>query len=85
MLKTTILATLAASVTLMPTPTYAAPVDLDLSSGTITQIYNGCGVYGHRGPYGGCRAGGQAGGYIPGHACPWGWHIGPYGQRCWRN
>jgi hypothetical protein len=29
----------------------------------IEKVYGGCGVYGHRGPYGGCRAGGQAGGW----------------------
>ncbi|MGJ0534367.1 GCG_CRPN prefix-to-repeats domain-containing protein [Methylocystis sp.] len=28
----------------------------------IEKVYGGCGVYGHRGPYGGCRADGQASG-----------------------
>ena len=58
-----------------------APAD----SALIVHVYGGCGPYAHRGPYGGCRPGGQAGGYVPYHACPPGWHIGPYGARCWRN
>jgi hypothetical protein len=53
------------------------------SSPHVTLIYGGCGPYGHRGPWGGCRAGGQWGG---------GWR-GPYwrgpGWRfyggCWRG
>jgi hypothetical protein len=51
----------------------------------ITKVYEGCGPYGHRGPYGACRRGGQWGGYIPGHSCPAGWHIGPDGRHCWPN
>lgn len=51
----------------------------------VVQVYEGCGPYGHRGPYGGCRPGGQWGGYVPGYSCPPGWHIGQYGQRCWPN
>ena len=51
----------------------------------IILAFGGCGPYGHRGPWGGCRPGGQWGGYIPGVSCPPGWHIGPYGQRCWPN
>jgi hypothetical protein len=53
--------------------------------GEIIQVYGGCGPYGHRGPYGGCRTGGQWGGYVPGRSCPPGFHIGPYGRRCWPN
>jgi hypothetical protein len=61
----------------------------------------GCGWGFHRGPYGGCRAnggyvapGGPAvvvpvpGGliYAPlGRACPYGYHLGPQGRRCWAN
>jgi len=45
----------------------------------IIQIYGGCG------PYGGCRTGGQRGGYVRGASCPAGFHIGPYGRRCWPN
>ena len=51
----------------------------------IIQVYGGCGPYGHRGPYGGCRTGGQWGGYVRGRSCPAGFHIGPYGRRCWPN
>ncbi|SEC10815.1 hypothetical protein SAMN05519104_0768 [Rhizobiales bacterium GAS188] len=51
----------------------------------IVLVYGGCGPYGHRGPYGGCRAGGQWGGYWRGRPCPPGFHLGPYGRRCWPN
>lgn len=51
----------------------------------IEKAYGGCGPYGHRGPYGGCRAGGQWGGYRWGRPCPPGFHLGPYGRRCWPN
>ncbi len=51
----------------------------------IIQVYGGCGPYGHRGPWGGCRPGGQAGGYWRGRACPPGFHLGPYGRRCRPN
>ena len=46
------------------------------TSGDIIHVSGGCGCYGHRGPYGGCR---------PVYNCPPGWHSGPYGQRCFRN
>ena len=46
------------------------------SSAEIVLVSGGCGPYGHRGPYGGCR---------PIFNCPPGWHPGPYGQRCFRN
>ncbi|KAA0121493.1 hypothetical protein CIW48_23085 [Methylobacterium sp. P1-11] len=52
--------------------------------GLIQQVYGGCGPYGHRGPYGGCRSGGQWGGYV-GRACPRGFHLGRGGRRCWPN
>jgi hypothetical protein len=51
----------------------------------VTLVYGGCGVFGHRGPYGGCRAGGQAGGYRAGRPCPPGFHLGPRGAKCWPN
>jgi hypothetical protein len=51
----------------------------------VIQVFGGCGPYGHRGPYGGCRTGGQWGGYVRGRSCPPGFHIGPYGRRCWAN
>ena len=67
----------------------AAPLDgIVANQNDAPQIilaFGGCGPYGHRGPWGGCRPGGQWGGYIPGVSCPPGWHIGPYGQRCWPN
>ena len=55
------------------------------SSPELTLVYGGCGIHGHRGPYGHCRAGGQAGGYGRGRPCPPGWHIGGGGRHCWRN
>jgi hypothetical protein len=46
------------------------------ASAEIIHVSGGCGYWGHRGPYGGCR---------PVYNCPPGWHPGPYGQRCFRN
>lgn len=66
-------------------PAAALPVGGPVAArAPITQVFDGCGPYGHRGPLGRCRPGGQAGGYN-GRACPPGWHIGPYGRRCWPN
>ena len=54
-----------------------APLAQDQAlSGEFIHVSGGCGFYGHRGPYGGCR---------PIYNCPPGWHSGPYGQRCFRN
>ena len=67
-------------------PASALPlVDLDAPEANIIQVYGGCGPFGHRGPYGGCRTGGQAGGYVRGRFCPRGFHIGPAGRRCRPN
>jgi len=60
----------------------AVPAERD---GHLIKVYEGCGPYGHRGPYGYCRHGGQWGGYIPGRSCPPGYHIGPYGRHCVPN
>ena len=79
MLATTLCAGFAPSAQALPVPSLAAP------DAGIIQVYGGCGPFGHRGPYGGCRPGGQAGGYVRGRACPPGFHIGPYGRRCWPN
>lgn len=73
---------------LLPNASFASPgaaLSALAPHSNIIEIYGGCGPYGHRGPYGACRAGGQAGGYAPGYSCPPGWHVGPYGRRCWRN
>nr|WP_246720095.1 hypothetical protein [Methylocystis sp. H62] len=71
----------------MAAPAYAAmPLAPSQTAGApIVQVYGGCGPYGHRGPHGGCRWGGQWGGYGVGRACPPGFHLGPYGRRCWPN
>jgi hypothetical protein len=47
---------------LAPTALNAMPAALVNAAvqAPIEKVYGGCGVYGHRGPYGGCRAGGQA-------------------------
>ncbi|WP_128564977.1 GCG_CRPN prefix-to-repeats domain-containing protein [Methylobacterium crusticola] len=67
-------------------PASALPlVDLAKPNSGINQVYGGCGPYGHRGPYGGCRAGGQWGGYYRGRPCPPGFHLGGGGRRCWPN
>jgi hypothetical protein len=64
----------------------AMPADQGVSpSAPVVLVYGGCGPYGHRGPYGGCRAGGQWGGYRWARPCPRGFHLGPYGRRCWPN
>ncbi len=48
----------------------------------IIQVSGGCGLYGHRNPYGAC---------VPNYArpvyraCPPGTHLGPYRGRCWPN
>jgi len=63
----------------------AMPVPSSSLDAPIVQVYGGCGPYGHRGPYGGCRRGGQWGGYRWGRPCPPGFHLGPYGRRCWPN
>jgi len=66
------------------------------ASPQVTLVYGGCGPYGHRGPWGGCRAGGQwSGGYWRGGywrgvyyaagVCPYGYHLGPQGRLCWPN
>jgi hypothetical protein len=80
----------AALVAGLAFPASASPLIQDaVSNGSdgarIIQVYGGCGPYGHRGPYGGCRTGGQWGGYVRGASCPAGFHIGPYGRRCWPN
>jgi len=72
-------ATLAAPASALPL------VDAPAPGAPIVRVYGGCGPYGHRGPLGYCRPGGQAGGYIRGRSCPAGFHIGPYGRRCWPN
>ncbi|MFI4995956.1 MAG: GCG_CRPN prefix-to-repeats domain-containing protein [Hyphomicrobiales bacterium] len=69
------------------TPSEAAmPVGPNgISQSSVILAYGGCGPRGHRGPYGGCRPGGQWGGYVRGRSCPPGFHLGPYGRRCWPN
>lgn len=62
----------AASSQAMP----IAAVSQDAASSGIIRVADGCGPEGHRGPYGHCR---------PRYSCPWGWHPGPYGWRCFRN
>ncbi|MBP2496133.1 hypothetical protein ABID82_004476 [Methylobacterium sp. PvP062] len=79
----TLLAALAVPASAMPLVQNAVS---DRSDGAqIIQVYGGCGPYAHRGPYGGCRTGGQWGGYVRSASCPAGFHIGPYGRRCWPN
>jgi len=67
------------------TPNDIVASDADAAAPPIVLAYAGCGPYGHRGPFGACRPGGQWGGYVPGRSCPPGWHVGPYGRRCWPN
>jgi hypothetical protein len=80
----------AALLAALAVPATATPLVQDAVSdgfdgARIIQVYGGCGPYGHRGVYGYCRTGGQWGGYVRGASCPAGFHIGPYGRRCWPN
>ena len=81
--------TVVAALTLTAPAANAMPL-LDLRndpSPGVTLVWDGCGPYGHRGPFGGCRPGGQWGGWwangVP--PCPPGFHLGPYRHYCWRN
>lgn len=96
MLRGLVAAAFAAALALGVSSANAVPLaNLDgAASPHVTLIYGGCGIYGHRGPYGGCRPGGQAGGwnggywrgvYYPAGACPLGYHLGPQGRLCWPN
>jgi hypothetical protein len=56
---------------------HAMPVaPLASRDSAVIKVIEGCGPYGHRGPYGACR---------PRYSCPAGWHPGPYGWHCFRN
>lgn len=89
MLKKALPLIIAALFGVAAVPAEAMPLSpLDGASAShVTLVYGGCGPYRHRGPYGGCRPGGQWGGYWAAgiRPCPPGWHLGPYGHRCWRN
>ena len=65
----------------MPAQAFPAIDSTPTAQASIILVSGGCGPYAHRGPYGGCRPGGQWGA----RGCPPGYHLGPYGQRCWRN
>jgi len=61
---------------------------------TPADARGGCGYGWHRGGYGGCRhnwgPGPRFAGPVPRlrplyRACPRGFHLGRYGERCWRN
>jgi hypothetical protein len=88
MLKAILPLSVAAALAFAVSPASAMPM-LNLGDSAaapdVTLVYGGCGPYGHRGPYGGCRPGGQWGGYGAGRPCPPGFHLGPYGRRCWPN
>ena len=65
----------SASKTMPLTP--LAPLAEAVADATpVETTSGGCGFLGHRGPYGACR---------PLYSCPFGWHPGPFGQRCFRN
>jgi hypothetical protein len=72
---------------------------LALTAVSTASAEGGCGIGWHRGPYGGCRRNegvvvgvpGAAVVVAPGaavvvpRACPVGYHLGPYGHKCWPN
>jgi hypothetical protein len=62
----------SASKTMPLTPLAEAVADAT----PVETASGGCGFLGHRGPFGACR---------PLYSCPFGWHPGPFGQRCFRN
>ena len=68
----------AATLSLASVAASAMPLDPGLGKDQtlVTQVRDGCGPGGFRGPYGGCR---------PRFSCPPGWHPGPYGWHCFRN
>lgn len=63
---------LGAAMLLLSTASEAMPMAPLHSGATITQVAQGCGPGGWRGPYGACRYG-----YYRGY--------GVYGRRCWRG
>ena len=86
MLKTLLSLSAAVALVVAVSSAEALPlsnVDGASSSPHLTLVYGGCGPYGHRGPWGGCRRGGQwSGPYWRGP----GWRFyngcwrGPYGR-----
>ncbi len=48
----------------------------------VQLVSGGCGYYGHRDYYGRCVPNGLPPRY---RGCPPGFHLGPYGQRCFPN
>ena len=68
-----------------PLPVFAQTIVLPVQAsvgphGDIVEISGGCGPYGHRGPFGACRPN-----FYHHRACPLGFHLGPYGRRCFPN
>ncbi len=85
-----LVAGVAGAAPAMLDPGLASAQTLSQDEGALIPVYDWCGPYAHRGPYGGCRPGGQWGGYRFGgpyawRSCPPGFHIGPYGRYCWPN
>ena len=62
----------AAGATVMPAP-------ISKTDTAITNVAEGCGPGRWRGPGGRCHP------FAVGRACPPGFHLGPYGKRCWPN
>jgi hypothetical protein len=54
-----------------------APLAAD--NGSIIRVAEGCGPGWWRGPGGRCHP------FATGRLCPPGYHIGPFGRRCWPN
>ena len=51
----------ASATPLLPDSGIATAADLAQGGGHIIPVFGGCGPYRHRGPWGGCRPGGQWG------------------------
>ncbi|WP_165490970.1 GCG_CRPN prefix-to-repeats domain-containing protein [Lichenihabitans psoromatis] len=83
MLNLRIVLSIAALAVPLAAPVQAMPIQHDLGAdAAATLISGGCGPYGHRGPYGGCRPGGGWGG--PGWGGP-GWRGPGWGGPGWRG
>lgn len=62
----------AANATILPLP-------VDSGDMGVVRVAEGCGPGYWRGPGGHCHP------FATGRLCPRGYHIGPYGHRCWPN
>ena len=76
-MKKLIITTFIASIGLAFVPAaQAMPIAPLPETDSVIQVFGGCGLGAHRGPFGGCR---------PLYNCPRGFHTGPWGRVCRPN